>query len=136
MIITSPVVRIHISVKVQIWTQTSSQLFVPPSCHNEDTHHIGCGSGGADHHQGRTKDLTLGILPNGNLIRGHFMHRKYVSLLVRNWFIWTVILGSHSRPQLIGALGKEVQDKFLIVFHFYCTASVADICSWVLRYVG
>lgn len=45
-------------------------------------------------------------------------------------------MGSHSRPQLIGALGKEVQDKFLIVFHFHCTDSVADICSWVLRYVG
>lgn len=34
---------------------------------NEDTHHIGWqrGSGGAEHHQGRTKDLTLGTLPNG-----------------------------------------------------------------------
>lgn len=87
------------------------------SCHNEDTHHIGCAVAQEEQItiKGEPRIWRLGFCQMGNLIRGHFMHRKYVSLLVREWFIWTVILGSCSRPQLI-ASGKEVYDKSLTSF--------------------
>ncbi len=87
------------------------------SCHNEDTHHIGCNVAQEEQItiKGEPRIWRLGFCQMGNLIRGHFMHRKYVSLLVREWFIWTVILGSCSRPQLI-ASGKELYDKSLTSF--------------------
>ena len=69
----------------------------------------------------------LGLCQMGNLIRGHFMQRKCVSLLVREWFIWTVILGSCSRPQLI-AWGREVYD-FNSLTGFSFTASLVETCS-------
>ncbi len=102
-----------ISISVR-WAQTSSLLCVLSSCHNEDTHHIGCTVAQEEQItiKGEPRIWRLGFCQMGNLIRGHFMHRKYVSLLVREWFIWTVILGSCFRPQLI-ATGKEVYDKSL-----------------------